>query len=53
MKEWYVLTVEHRRYQVKAETKKQALDYLRNEADLRPKDKNVELTNMDDFEIVQ
>ena len=51
-KKFWVLTCEHRRYMVKAKTKKEANEYIA-EADLRPKDKRVELFDMGDFEIVK
>ena len=52
MKEWIILTVEHRRYAVKAETKKGAIEYMTWQADLTPKDTNIKLVDMGDFEIV-
>lgn len=53
MKRFYVLTCEHRRYIVKADTKKQANDYVREKADLSPKDKRVKLDTFGDFVIVE
>ena len=52
MKEFYVYTCEHRQYRVKAETKKEANNYI-EEADLRPKDNRVTLVDFGDFEIVK
>jgi len=53
MKSWYVLTCEHRRYIVKAKTKKEANKYIEEEANLSPKDDKVKLDTFGDFEIVK
>jgi hypothetical protein len=53
IKEFYVFTCEHRRYRVKANSKKEANNYLQEKADLTPKDKRVTLETFGDFEIVE
>jgi len=53
MKRFWVLTCEHRRYIVKAKTKRQANLYIKEKADLSPKDKRVKLFDMGDFEVVK
>lgn len=53
LKQWYVLTCEHRRYIVRAKTKRDANKYIQETADLTPKDTRVKLMDFGDFEIVK
>jgi hypothetical protein len=57
MKEWHIFTCEHRRYTVKAYTRREAEEYIK-EADLSPKDSRVvasahyKLDGFGDFKIL-
>jgi hypothetical protein len=51
MKEWYIFTCEHRRYRVKAYTRREAEEYI-HEAGISPNDDRVVLDGFGAFEIV-